>query len=71
MAFLYYKGPPSNVRFLNLTKWSMQLLGLLSIYNSTWATEVAVTAIVFTIATYAIVMHFDVGRVLKTGLSYL
>ena len=71
MAFLYYKGPPSNVRFLNLTKWAMQLLGLLSIYNSTWATEVAVTAIVFTMATYAIAMHFDVGRVFKTGLSCL
>lgn len=65
LAFLYYKGPPSNVRFLNLAKYCMQLLGLLCIYNCTWTKEVAVTLVVFTIATHLMLLKFDFSCFVK------
>lgn len=69
-AILYYKGPPKNVRTLNLIKWSLQLLGLLCIFNSTWALEVAVTSVVLTVALYLSVKYADLACHTKSFLWY-
>ncbi|XP_065053712.1 nuclear envelope integral membrane protein 1-like isoform X2 [Rhopilema esculentum] len=71
LAFLYYKGPPSNERFLNLTKWMMQFLGLLLVYNSTWAKEVAVTAILTVIVVHFSLEYLDVARAIHNWIQRL
>ena len=43
---LYYKGPVSSPRALDLIKWSLQLMGVLFIYNGTQIVEVS-AAIIF------------------------
>eukprot|EP00794_Sanderia_malayensis_P003475 gene3475-3973_t len=70
-AVLYYKGPPKNTRTLNLIKWSLQILGLMCIFNSTWALEVAVTSVVLTITLYFTAQHVDISNLSKTKLRRL
>jgi len=65
LAVMYYKGPPKKPGFFNLMQRCIQLLGLLCIYNCTWASEVAVTLVVFTVATHFLLEYLGVSDNLK------
>lgn len=45
-AVCYYKGPVADPRSLNLIKWSIQLLALVMLYNSSQLTEISIALIV-------------------------
>jgi hypothetical protein len=44
-VFCYWRGPVTNVRTLNLIKWSVQLVSLILIYNSIQIPEMSIVII--------------------------
>lgn len=52
MALIYYFGPPSNERSLNLLQWFLQIIACYCIYQSSYCKEFSVTAVVTVVLMY-------------------